>query len=211
MIGIKGPGPELPHRFIVSLVCSGKELFIPIFPSPRYNEKDTSRLTRRSFMIWYVIQASAGFLAGVAAGAVMGIASDIACRARFFRSSLFVIDGNFFMRSIQVKGTATQVYLAGVPIHLVTSGVFGAIYTLGTSLFDLPALSILPASLYVFFLWLSMLFIALPTSGQGILGRKAGASTWLEQLILHVLFLAAYYGALHLAHRISIVFIQTIE
>lgn len=162
-------------------------------------------------MILHVTQAMEGFLAGIAAGAVMGAASDIAYRTGVFKSSLFVIDGSFFIRMTGIKDGKKLVYLAGVPFHLVTSGVFGAIYTLAAPLFGLPVFSMTPAAFYVFFLWLSMLFIALPVSGQGFIGKRSGRSTWFEQLLLHVLFFAAYYGALLLAGQVSGTFIQTIE
>ncbi len=161
-------------------------------------------------MVCYLMQASAGFLAGMAAGLIMGIASDLAFRARSFRSSLFVIDGSFFIRTTGIKGGTKLVYLAGISIHLFTSGFFGAVYAIASSVLGLPASSILPVAVYVFLLWLSMLFIALPVSGQGFLGRRSGGSAWLEQLILHILFFAAYYGALRLAHWVLLLFIQTI-
>ena len=150
-------------------------------------------------MVNYTVPLISGFLAGVAAGVVMGLISDIAYRAKLFRSSLFAIDGKFFLRMAGAADRNGLVYVAGIPIHLVTSGVFGAVYTLAASVFGLPFFSLWIMALYVLFLWLSMLFIALPLSGQGIMGRRSGESTWLEQLILHILFFAAYYVALRLA------------
>ena len=150
-------------------------------------------------MIYYMIPLISGFLAGVAAGVVMGVASDIACRAKYFGSSLFVIDGKFFLRMTGKTDKTGLVYFAGIPIHLVTSGVFGAVYTLAASVLGLPFFALWIMALYVLFLWFSMLFIALPLSGQGIMGRRSGGSTWIEQLILHILFFAAYYVALRLA------------
>jgi len=41
---------------------------------------------------------------------------------------------------------------------------------------------------YVFVLWLSMLLLALPIAGQGLLGRRAAISAWYEQLALHAVF-----------------------
>jgi hypothetical protein len=38
-----------------------------------------------------------------------------------------------------------------------------------------------------------MHFVALPTAGQGLLAKKMGALTWLEQMALHVV-LAPDYG-----------------
>ena len=75
----------------------------------------------------------------------------------------------------------------------------GAIYVLAGSLPGLNAMtigSLAAVSLYVAFLWLSMLFVALPVAGEGLLGRRSGSFTWLEQLILHALFLFLYYGCL---------------
>lgn len=143
-----------------------------------------------------VIQGLTGFLAGVAAGIVMGVVSDIAARLQLFRSSLFVVDGNFLLRTLGVRGSPQSVYLAGIPMHLATSGVFGALYTVATWFADLQAFSVWLMAFYVLLLWLSMLCIALPIAGQGFFGSKAGRSTWLEQLALHIVFFAVYYGML---------------
>jgi hypothetical protein len=53
-------------------------------------------------------------------------------------------------------------------------------------------------ALYVFMLWISMLFVALPIAGQGFLGRRLGLLTWLEQLVLHVIFGIGLWGTLYL-------------
>jgi hypothetical protein len=50
---------------------------------------------------------------------------------------------------------------------------------------------------YVFLLWLSMLFVALPIAGQGFLGIKLGPVTWIEQMVLHVVFGIGLWGALY--------------
>jgi hypothetical protein len=145
-----------------------------------------------------VMQGFAGFLAGVVAGAAMGIASDVAARFRFFRSSMFIVDGNFLLKTFGIKDDPMIVYAAGIPMHLVTSGIFGAIYPVAARFAGLETFSFALAALYVVLLWLSMLFIALPTAGQGLLGKKAGPLTWLEQLALHVVFLVVYYGMLRI-------------
>jgi len=143
-----------------------------------------------------VMQGFAGLLAGVAAGAVMGVASDVASRLRVFRSSMFVVDGSFLLRTVGTGDSSVIVYAAGIPMHLVTSGIFGALYPVAVWFTGLEILSLPLVALYVLFLWLSMLFIALPTAGQGFLGSKAGPLTWLEQLALHVVFFVVYYGML---------------
>lgn len=143
-----------------------------------------------------VTQGFVGFVAGVAAGAVMGVTSDVAARLRIFRSSMFVVDGRFLLRASGMKGSSIGLYAAGIPMHLATSGIFGAIYPVAARFAGLETFSSALVALYVLFLWLSMLFIALPTAGQGFLGSKAGPLTWLEQLALHVVFFLVYYGML---------------
>jgi len=149
-------------------------------------------------MICYYVPAFTGFLAGIIAGAIMGGASEIAFRRGIFGSSLFVIDGSFLASMIRASARPSMVYLAGIPLHLVTSGVFGTVYTLSTFIIGLPTRSLALVALYVFFLLLSMLCIALPMAGQGFLGKKAGGSAWFEQFLLHVLFFVVYYGGLHI-------------
>lgn len=158
-----------------------------------------------------VMQGLTGFLAGVAAGVVMGVVSEIAARFRLFRSSLFVVDGNFLLKSLGIQSSPHAVYLAGIPMHLATSGVFGALYTVATSLAGLQTLSTWLMALYVLLLWLAMLFIALPLAGQGFFGSKAGRSTWLEQLALHIVFFAIYYGMLQVIYPALPAFSQAIR
>lgn len=140
--------------------------------------------------------ALAGFLAGAASGVVMGLVSHICFRLRIFKSSLVVIDGSFFFRTLQLQGSQSLTYAAGLLIHLVTSGIFGALYVVVAGFLGLDPLALPLVSLYVFLLWLSMLFIALPVSGEGVLGTKSGPLAWLEQLILHIIFGGLYYVAL---------------
>jgi hypothetical protein len=140
--------------------------------------------------------ALVGFLAGASSGVVMGFVSHICFRLRIFKSSLFVIDGSFFFRTLQLQGSSSLTYTAGFLIHLVTSGIFGAIYVVAVGLLGLDSLALPLVSLYMLLLWLSMLFIALPVSGEGMLGAKSGSLAWLEQLILHIIFGVLYYVAL---------------
>ena len=137
-----------------------------------------------------------GFLAGATSGVVMGLVSHICFRLRIFKSSLIVIDGSFFLRTLQLQDGQSLIFGTGLLIHLVTSGVFGALFVIAADFLGLDTLSPLLISAYVFLLWLSMLFIALPVSGEGILGRKSGPLAWLEQLILHMVFGGLYYMAL---------------
>jgi len=79
---------------------------------------------------------------------------------------------------------------------LITSGIFGSIYTAASVLLGFYSLSFGLVISYSALLWLSMLFVALPVSGQGFLGRKSGSLTWLEQLVLHSIFGLSYYACL---------------
>jgi hypothetical protein len=143
-----------------------------------------------------MVQLGQGMLAGILAGIIMGIVSDGAFRLKIFRSSLLLVDGNFLFRFSRRKPTKAQLYAAGIPIHLVTSGVFGGVYAAGTSYLGLAPLSPSLVAAYFGILYLSMLFIALPIAGQGLAGSKAHSSTWFEQLILHIIFGAGYFNIL---------------
>ncbi len=138
----------------------------------------------------------AGFLAGAAAGIIMGIISHILFKMHVFKSSLIVIDGSFLFRMIGRNASPGIVATAGLVVHLATSAVFGAVYFVATGILGIgptdAAWSFFLIVFYVAILWLSMLFIALPISGQGILGRRSGPYAWLEQLLLHAAFLGAY-------------------
>ncbi|OPY75451.1 MAG: hypothetical protein A4E65_03573 [Syntrophorhabdus sp. PtaU1.Bin153] len=140
-----------------------------------------------------------GFLSGAVSGIVMGLLSDNLFRLKIFRSSLLVVDGSFFFRTLKLRGSPQLVYGAGFFIHLITSGVFGALYIVLAILLGLETAmvtSLTAVSAYVAVLWLSMLFVALPIAGVGLMGRKSGTLTWFEQLILHIIFLFVYYGCL---------------
>lgn len=137
-----------------------------------------------------------GFFAGVVSGMVMAFFSDVAYRLGLFRSSLIVVDGSYAFRMIGRPGgeqPTASLYALGILVHLVTSGVFGAVYPLITGLLQLNPRSGTIFAAYVFLLWLGMLLSALPIAGLGILGRKAGKFTWLEQLLLHIVFGLVYW------------------
>ncbi|MBA4417953.1 MAG: hypothetical protein C0392_08595 [Syntrophus sp. (in: bacteria)] len=137
-----------------------------------------------------------GFVSGVVSGIVMGLISHMLFRLKIFKSSLIVIDGSFLFRTLKRHGSPLLIAGAGLCIHLVTSGIFGALYFVATVLlgFNTVAVRSFPLiGLYVALLWLSMLFIALPVAGEGFLGRKSGPFSWLEQLILHGVFCILYF------------------
>lgn len=132
-----------------------------------------------------------GFLAGVVSGIVMAFFSHVAYRLGLFRSSMIVVDGSYARRMMGRPGgeqPTASLYALGILVHLVTSGVFGAVYALLTGLFQVSPRSGALLAAYVFLLWFGMLLSALPIAGLGILGRKAGKFTWFEQLLLHIVF-----------------------
>lgn len=140
-----------------------------------------------------------GFVSGAASGIVMGLVSHILFRLKVFKSSLLVVDGSFFFRALKLQRSAQLILAAGLLIHLVTSGVFGAIYVLASAFLGFSIItvgSLMVISLYTALLYLSMLFIALPVAGEGLLGKKSGSLAWLEQLILHIVFALLYYVCL---------------
>ena len=127
-------------------------------------------------------------IAAVIAGTFMALASELGHRLSVLKSNLIVIDGAFAIERLKWKrGTAT-IYVLGIVIHLMTSAIFGVIYYVIISLFDLSATSVTVIAPYVVFLWLSMLFVALPISGQGMVGQKIGRFSWIEQLFFHAIF-----------------------
>jgi Mg/Co/Ni transporter MgtE len=137
-----------------------------------------------------------GFISGAVSGIVMGLISHMLFRLNIFKSSLIIIDGSFLFRILKYQGSPRLIAGAGLCIHLVTSGVFGALYPAATTLLKLGdevVRSFPLISLYVTLLWLSMLFIALPVAGEGFLGRRSGRISWLEQLTLHGIFCILYF------------------
>jgi hypothetical protein len=137
-----------------------------------------------------------GVAAGVIAGAFMVIVSEVGNRLGLFKSSLIVIDGSFAISRLKMKDNKTGIYALGIPVHLITSAVFGMVYSLFPRFLDFDAREIYALAPYVFFLWLAMLFTALPIAGQGILGRKSGQFAWLEQLVIHTVFGVGFWWAL---------------
>lgn len=126
--------------------------------------------------------------AATLAGILMGMVSEAGYQAGIFKSSLIRVDGSFAIDVAGFKKSEAAVYGFGIPVHLVTSASFGLVYFGIVCIFNFKNDSASVVSVYVFFLWLAMLFTALPTAGQGMLGKKAGRYTWIEQLALHVVF-----------------------
>ncbi len=143
-----------------------------------------------------VILLSDGIVAGLLAGILMIAISDIGYRIGIFKSSLAIIDGSFARKVIKIKFDNLRTYIFGIFGHLFTSAAFGGSYVFIINLLKLSTSSVYLVFLYVFFLWWSMLLIALPVAGQGFLGRKIGPYTWLEQLVLHVFYAFGLWGAL---------------
>ena len=128
-----------------------------------------------------------GVFAGFVAGFVMGLCSEIGYRLNIFRSSLAYIDGSFLATVTKGQLSRGQIYVIGSVMHLATSGVFGGVFSTATAVLGIRP-SLLLLGFYVFLLWLAMLFSALPMAGQGLMGRKLGRFTWLEQLVLHIIY-----------------------
>jgi len=139
-----------------------------------------------------------GAFAGMMAGLLMGLVSEGCYELMIFKSSLLRVDGSFLIRTLRMKESKILTYGMGLPVHVITSGVFGAVYILVAGQFKLNVFSVATIALYFFILWLAMLFSALPIAGQGIMGKRAGRSTWLEQLILHIVYGIGYFVALKL-------------
>jgi hypothetical protein len=141
-----------------------------------------------------------GIVSGLSAGILMGLISHAGFKAGIFKSSLFIIDGSFVQHLMRLERNAKKAVLLGIPVHLFTSVSFGIGYVILISLFKLDFLNRWLIALYVFMLWLSMLFVALPTAGQGLFGRKLGSLTWLEQMVLHVIFGIGLWGIIYLLY-----------
>ncbi|UCG84130.1 MAG: hypothetical protein JSW38_04760 [Dehalococcoidia bacterium] len=134
--------------------------------------------------------------AAVIAGIFMYLTSELGFRMGLSKSNLALIDGEFAIRSIRMQSNKLLAYLFGIPIHLFTSAIFGVVYFGIIKGLDLDAPSAQAIAPYVFCLYLAMLFNALPIAGQGILGRKIGRSTWVEQLVYHAVFGIGFWWAL---------------
>jgi hypothetical protein len=129
-----------------------------------------------------------GIIVGVVSGAVMGVASEALYRLGVFKASQFLVDGSFITDRLKGQAGDAKKYAFGIPIHLLTGTVFGAVYMVGTDALDWEADSPGLIAVYVLILWLSMLFAALPVAGQGFLGKKVGQYAWLEQFFAHAVY-----------------------
>ena len=141
-----------------------------------------------------------GLVSGLAAGILMGLISHAGFKAGIFKSSIFLIDGMFVLQKAGFKYNENKAVLFGIPVHLFTSVSFGLAYVVLIGILRLDLLNGWLIALYVFMLWLSMLFVALPTAGQGLIGKRLGPFTWLEQLALHIVFGIGLWVTLYLLH-----------
>lgn len=139
-----------------------------------------------------------GAVSGIAAGILMGLISHAGFKAGIFKSSILIIDGMFVLQKAGLKHNENKAILLGVPVHLFTSVSFGLAYAVLIGILKLELADGWLIALYVFMLWLSMLFVALPTAGQGFLGKRLGPFTWLEQLALHIVFGIGLWVTLYL-------------
>jgi len=138
-----------------------------------------------------------GVVSGLAAGILMALISHAGFKAGIFKSSILIIDGMFAQQRAGLKYNEQEAILFGIPVHLFTSVSFGLAYAVLIRILKLELVNVLLIALYVFMLWLSMLFVALPIAGQGFLGRRLGPITWLEQLVLHIVYGIGLWGALY--------------
>jgi hypothetical protein len=138
-----------------------------------------------------------GVVSGLTAGILMGLISHAGFKAGIFKSSILIIDGMFAQQRAGLKYNEQEAILFGITVHLFTSVSFGLAYAVLISILKLELVNVLLIALYVFMLWLSMLFVALPIAGQGFLGRRLGPVTWLEQLALHIVYGIGLWGALY--------------
>jgi hypothetical protein len=139
---------------------------------------------------------SFGIVPGLIAGFFMGLCSEIGLRLNIFQSSLACIDGTFFTRTTGRSFGTAAIYAVGAIIHLCTSTAFGIGYALLVMLIRPETNLVLFFCGYMFVLYLAMLVVALPLAGQGLLGRRLGRFTWLEQLIVHVIYGIAFIWAM---------------
>jgi len=138
-----------------------------------------------------------GVVSGLAAGILMGLISHAGFKAGMFKSSILIIDGMFLQQRAGLKYNEHHAVLFGGPVHLFTTVSFGLAYALFIGILKVEPMNGWMIALYVFLLWLSMLFVALPTAGQGFLGKRLGSLTWLEQFVLHIIFGIGLWGTLY--------------
>ncbi len=131
----------------------------------------------------------------------MGLISHTGFRVGAFKSSLLIIDGSFAIKMLGMHYDEPRAVRFGIPIHLATSVSFGIAYTVLTTLLKVEPTYYWSVVVFIFMLWISMLFLALPIAGHGLLGRRLSPDTWFEQLILHVIFGIVLWGTLHLLQQ----------
>lgn len=129
-----------------------------------------------------------GILAGLVGGILMATVSEAFYHFGIFKSNILIIDGSFVTRFMKRRADTLNTYLFGIPVHLLTSSTFGVIYMSGTHVLKWNPRSEWILFPYVTVLWISMLFVALPVAGQGLLGRKGSRFAWAEQLFLHFVY-----------------------
>lgn len=127
-------------------------------------------------------------IAALIAGIFMAIANEAGYRAGIIRGNLIQVDGEFTLRQMGRESSPVPAYVMGILVHLVTSASFGLVLYAIAEVIDVDADSTKLIALYVFFLWLAMLFTALPVSGQGFMGKRIANTVWVEQLFLHFIF-----------------------
>jgi hypothetical protein len=137
-----------------------------------------------------------GMVAGLVAGIIMIVVSEIGYRLKLIKGNLVIIDGSLAWRMMAGKSQAPGIYILGILIHLITGLVFGLVYAILARIVEFESRSLIFIAIYVFLLWLAMLFVALPIAGQGLFGKKVGNKVWLEQLFLHAVFGIAFWWAL---------------
>lgn len=139
-----------------------------------------------------------GLLAGVLAGTGMIIVSEAGYRSGIIKSHLVVVDGSFAVKLLKISPTLMLVYCSGIVIHLCTGAVFGIVYTGLAYYLNFDTHLLLAFLLYILFLWLAMLFVALPVAGQGFFGNRLGKYTWFEQFVLHCIYGLIFWWSLYL-------------
>ena len=137
-----------------------------------------------------------GLVAGLIAGVFMGIVSEIGYRLGLVKSHLVIVDGEYGLKMMKRERTTVMVYAVGVPVHLVTSIVFGIIYTAIAHFAGFNYIHAAYLPLYIVVLWVAMLFTALPIAGQGIAGLKLRKHVWAEQAVLHIVYGLGFWFAL---------------
>ena len=139
-----------------------------------------------------------GLIAGILAGIGMIVVSEAGYRSGIIKSHLVVVDGSFAVKLLKMISTTMLIYSFGIFIHLCTGAVFGIVYTGLAHYLNFGTHFLLAFSLYILFLWLAMLFLALPVAGQGFFGNRLGKYAWFEQLVLHCVYGLVFWWSLYL-------------